>query len=159
LEKNYVHFARLLNSTERHITFYGTVCTEHTKKGKAVPLQAWRGPEGSRKLRFPDYMTMAQDGGKVVSPTHRPPLPPRNTPGTHFCCRPGSSVGIATDLRAGLSGDRIPVGVRFSAPVQTCPGAHPSSCTMGTCSFTGVNCGRGVLLTTHPISSADVMEE
>jgi hypothetical protein len=34
-------------------------------KGKAVPLQAWSGPEGSRKLRFPDFMTMAQDGGKV----------------------------------------------------------------------------------------------
>ena len=53
-------------------------------KGKAVPLQAWSGLEGCRKLRFPDYMT-AQDGGKVVSPTHRPPLPPRNAPGTHFC--------------------------------------------------------------------------
>jgi hypothetical protein len=26
-------------------------------QGKAVPLQAWSGPEGSRKLRFPDYMT------------------------------------------------------------------------------------------------------
>ena len=36
---------------------------------------AWSGPEGSRKLRFPDSMTMAQDGGKVVSLTHRPPLP------------------------------------------------------------------------------------
>jgi len=33
--------------------------------GKAVPLQAWSGPEGSRKLRFPDFMTTAQDGGKV----------------------------------------------------------------------------------------------
>jgi hypothetical protein len=53
----------------------------------AVPLQAWSGPEGSRKLRFPDYMTTAQDGGKVVSLTHRPPLPPRNAPGTHFCLR------------------------------------------------------------------------
>jgi len=31
-------------------------------KGKAFPLQAWSGPEGSRKLRFPDFMTMAQDG-------------------------------------------------------------------------------------------------
>jgi len=29
-------------------------------------------------------MTMAQDGGKVVSLTHRPPLPPGNTPDTHF---------------------------------------------------------------------------
>jgi len=54
-------------------------------KGKGVPLQAWSGPEGSRKLRFPDFMTTAQDGGKVVSLTHRPPLPPGNTPGTHFC--------------------------------------------------------------------------
>ena len=54
-------------------------------KGKAVPLQAWSGPAGSRKLRFPDFMTTAQDGGKVVSLTHRPPLPPGNTPGTHFC--------------------------------------------------------------------------
>jgi hypothetical protein len=53
-------------------------------KGKAGPLQAWSGPEGSRKLRFPDFM-MAQDDGKVVSLMHRPPLPPGNTPGTHFC--------------------------------------------------------------------------
>ena len=45
-------------------------------KGKAVPLQAWSGPEGSRKLRFPDFMKMAQDDGKAVSLTHRPPLPP-----------------------------------------------------------------------------------
>ena len=54
-------------------------------KGKTVPLQAWIGSEGSRKLRFPDFMTTAQDGGKVVSLTHRPPLPPGNTPGTHLC--------------------------------------------------------------------------
>jgi hypothetical protein len=50
-----------------------------------VPLQAWSGPEGSRKLRFPDFMTTAQEGGKVVSLKHRPPLPPGNPPGTHFC--------------------------------------------------------------------------
>jgi len=54
-------------------------------KVKAVPLQAWTGPEGSRKLRFPDFMTMAQDGGNVVSFTHRPPLLPGNTSGTDFC--------------------------------------------------------------------------
>jgi len=44
-------------------------------KGKAVPLKAWSGPEGSRKLRFPDFTTTVKDGGKVVSLTHRPPLP------------------------------------------------------------------------------------
>jgi len=58
----------------------------HESNGiKAVPLQAWSGPEGSRKLRFPDLVTTAQDGGRVVSLTHRPPLPTGNTPGTHFC--------------------------------------------------------------------------
>jgi len=46
-------------------------------KVKAVPLQPWSGPEG--------FMTTAQDGGKVVSLTHRPPLPPGNASGTHFC--------------------------------------------------------------------------
>jgi len=56
-------------------------------KGKAVPLQAWTGPEGSRKLRLPDFVTAAQDGGKVVSLTHQLLLPPGNTPGTHFCSR------------------------------------------------------------------------
>jgi hypothetical protein len=54
------------------------------KIGKAVPLQAWSGPEVSKKLRFPD-ITMAKEGGKVVSLTQRPPLPPGNTPGTHLC--------------------------------------------------------------------------
>jgi hypothetical protein len=52
-----------------------------------VPLQAWSGPEGSSKLRFPDFTTLAQDSGKVVSFTNRPPLPPGNTPGTHFYYR------------------------------------------------------------------------
>ena len=32
---------------------------------KAVPLKARRGPEGSRKLRFPDFVTTAQDGGRL----------------------------------------------------------------------------------------------
>ena len=62
-----------------------TVFDIYKCKGKVVPLQAWSGLEGSRKLKFPDFMTTAQDGGKVVSLTHRPPLPPGNTPGTHFC--------------------------------------------------------------------------
>jgi len=53
-------------------------------KVKAVSLQVSTDPESSRMLRFPDFVTTAQDGGKVVSLTHRPPLPPRNTPGTHF---------------------------------------------------------------------------
>jgi hypothetical protein len=65
-------------------------------------------------------------------------------------CGSGSSVGIATELRAGRSGDRIPVGRDFP-PVQTGPWVHPASCTMGSGSFPGVKYGRGVLLTTHTL--------
>ena len=71
----------MLASTEEEQT---EECGATKGKGKAVPLQAWSGPDGSRKLRFPDFMTTAQDGGKVVSLTHRPLLPPGNAPGTHF---------------------------------------------------------------------------
>jgi len=45
----------------------------------------------------------------------------------------------------------ILVGVRCSAPVQTGPGAHPASYTMGTGSFPGVKSGWGVMLTPHPL--------
>jgi len=46
-------------------------------KDKAVSFQAWSGPEGSRNSRFTNFMTTPQDGGKVVSLTLYPPLPPR----------------------------------------------------------------------------------
>ena len=59
----------------------------------------------------------------------------------------GSSVGIATELRSGIESRW---GRDFS-PVQTGPGAHPASCKMSAGSFSGVKCGRGVLLTTHPL--------
>jgi len=29
-------------------------------KGKAIPLQAWTGPEGSRRLRLPDFMKVVR---------------------------------------------------------------------------------------------------
>jgi hypothetical protein len=48
-----------------------------------------------------------------------------------------SAFGISTALRAGRSGDRIPVGARFSAPAQTGRGAHPTFYTMGTGFFPG----------------------
>jgi len=45
-----------------------------SKNSRLIPLQAWTGLEGSR-LRLPDFQT--NEGGKVASPTQRPPLPPR----------------------------------------------------------------------------------
>jgi hypothetical protein len=29
-----------------------------TQQSKAIPLQAWTGPEGSRRLRLPDFKTI-----------------------------------------------------------------------------------------------------
>jgi hypothetical protein len=78
---------------------------------------------------------------------------------SYTVCGPGSSVCIVTELRAGRSGDRIPVGARFSTPVQTGPGAHPASCTMGTEFFLGVKSGRGVTLTPHLLLVPLVMKE
>ena len=71
--------------------------------------------------------------------------------GMHInACEPGSSVGIATGYGLDGLGIEFRWGARFSAPVQTDPGAHPASCTMGTGSFPGVKGGRGVTLTPHP---------
>jgi hypothetical protein len=50
-----------------------------TGKGKAILLQALTGPEGSRRLRLPDF--------KTIGTWRWSPLPPGNIPGTHFCLR------------------------------------------------------------------------
>ena len=74
-----------IRSKIRKVQYYGEgtprLCSPMALggKGKSVPLQALSGPEGSRKIMFPDFMTTAHDGGKVVSLTHRPPLPLENT--------------------------------------------------------------------------------
>ena len=75
----------------------------------------------------------------------------------HFTGGRDSAVGVAT--RNGLDSPGIESrwGARFSAPVQTGPGAHPASCTMGTGSFPGAKWpGRGA---DHPPHlSAEVMK-
>ena len=70
----------------------------------------------------------------------------------------GSSVGTVTGY--GLDGPGIESrwGARFSAPVQTGPGAHPASCTAGTGSYPRVKSGRGVTLAPHPLLVPLVMK-
>jgi len=74
------------NTLRRYLHIMG-LCNDLMcrKCGKAIPLQAWTGPEGSRRLRLPHFKTISNEGGEVVSPRHRPLLPPGNVPGTHFC--------------------------------------------------------------------------
>jgi hypothetical protein len=64
---------------------------------------------------------------------------------------PGSSVGIATGYGLDGPGSESRWGRDFSAHVQTGPGAHSASCTVGNESFQGVESGRGVTLTLHPL--------
>ena len=71
-------------------------------------------------------------------------------------CGPGSVVGIATGYGPDCPGIESrwrasQVGARYTAPVQTGPGAHPASCTMGTGSLPGVKSGRNVTLTPHQL--------
>jgi len=68
-----------------------------------------------------------------------------------------SSVVIETTLRAGQSGNRMPVGTGISEPVKNGAEAHPASYAMGTVSLPVVNrTGRGVQCSS--LSSADDQE-
>jgi hypothetical protein len=53
-------------------------------------------------------------------------------------CRPVMFSQYRDSLRAGRSGDKIPVGERYSAPIQTGHGVHTASSTMGTVSFSSM---------------------
>jgi len=61
-----------------------------------------------------------------------------------------STVGLATCYRLGGPGIESRWTARFSAPVQTGPGAHPASCTTCTGSLSRELSGRGVALNIHP---------
>jgi hypothetical protein len=62
-----------------------------------------------------------------------------------YVCGPGYLSRYCNSLRAGRSGDRIPMGAIFSAPARTDSEAHPASYTIGTGCFPGVKRrGRGV---------------
>jgi len=56
---------RHVGSLKNNYILYSEIFRSMAVKGKAVPLQAWTGPEGSRKLRFPDFVTTAQDEGRL----------------------------------------------------------------------------------------------
>ena len=73
-------------------------------------------------------------------------------------CGPGGLVGIATELRAERSGDRIPVEKRFSASPDR-PWGPPSLLYNGYRIFHGGKVWPGRAADHSPPSSAEVLEE
>ena len=68
---------------------------------------------------------------------HRPPSHTRKYSWYSFLLWAGIAQSYSNSLRSGRSGDRMPVRARFTAHVQTGPGAYPASYTMVTGSFPG----------------------
>jgi hypothetical protein len=84
------------------------VSPKYKGRGTAILVQAWTGPEVSRSWGSQISWYSAHEGGKVVSPTQRPPLPPENTPGIHFCYRLSRPQGNSAAGRI-MSTKEIPI--------------------------------------------------
>ena len=79
-----------MNKINKYICIY---IHTHTYKWSSPVAGLLHCPEGSRKLRLPDFLTPAQDGGKVVSLTHRPLFTPRKCSWYSFLLEAESTPG------------------------------------------------------------------
>jgi hypothetical protein len=106
-------------------------------------------------------VTTAQDGGKVISFTHRPPLPTGNVPGIHFCKRMIRPQGhSATGRIMSLKNSSDTIGKR-TRNLPVCSVAHQPLChptQMYHEYFTRGKGSRYIGLTTLPLSCADCLE-
>jgi len=53
-----VEFEPTVSAGERPQTYTLHRAATGTGKGKAIPVEAWTDPEGSRRLRLPDFETI-----------------------------------------------------------------------------------------------------
>jgi len=86
----------------RKRTFFRPSCADVKKMQRthAIPLQVWTGPEGSRRLRFPDtidsrYMKVVRLSALRTGRLYTP----GNIPGTHFCYRLSRPLGHSAVVR------------------------------------------------------------
>ena len=133
------------HSTSVGLCFHLLRSDEMKSRGKAVPVIRWTLTISSAMT----YVWRARRFGSVFE--------------ICFSCSCDTAtlffffMWYSDSLRAGRSGDRIPKGARFSAPVQTGSEAHPASYTMGTGSFPGVKRpGRGV---DYPLPSSTEIKD
>jgi len=116
----------------RLMNFLASTCMEYTEyigiyyymKRQIIHVTGPRCSGSSRNLRFPDYVTVAQDDCKVVSLTHRPPLPPGNAPGTNFylrLSRPQGHSAIGRIISTKNSNDTIWNQTRYLPICSTAP--------------------------------------
>jgi hypothetical protein len=116
---------------------YGGRCSEYVNI-----LQRRHTIYSSKRLRFPRYLDNRHMKVVMLSALRTGRLYP--------------NTRYRDSLRARRSGDRIPVGARYFAPLQAGPGAHPTSCTMDTGSLSGVKrSGHGI---NHPLTSGAVVK-
>jgi hypothetical protein len=69
--------------TERRVSRFDDQCT--MKYVKVIPLQALTGPEGSRRLRLPDFKKIGTRRWQGCQPYAPAAFTPGNIPGNHFC--------------------------------------------------------------------------
>ena len=82
-------------------------------KRYSIPVTGLEWPRGFQEVKVPRFHDNGKDGGKVVSLTHRPPLPLGNTPGTHFSQRISRSQGhSATGRITSLKNSNYTIGNR-----------------------------------------------
>jgi hypothetical protein len=71
-------------TVDRHRSLLPIHTGESEGEGKLISLQAWTGPEGSRRFRPPDFNNRHMKVVRSALRTGRL-YPPGIIPGTHFC--------------------------------------------------------------------------